>query len=334
MPPGALSILDLTEAPDWDERLNEEPEANIYVFRPWGTYKSRLNWTVRRIEIRSRDGRALAYVQYQVRRVGPGRFVLVQGCPVLTAAGAARAEPVMQAFLDHLALGRFDLLGVNFHEFQNNEAVPALLSLGFVPVVSPRQHTLEVDLTPDLDAIMAGVDSKWRRNLAKAQNNPDLEAVILTDADERLRAFDRFTEMYVALQARKGFSNTLNPQAFRDIAATDPRLVFLEVRERGETILVRIAHTAQARWSDFFAASNERGRATNAAALSVWRLVERAREEGCPVYDLGGIDPAGNRGVFKFKRGLSRRVVQSTPLWLYGRTRPLRAVAAALLAQR
>ena len=302
--------------------------------QPWGTYKAQLGWSVRRIEILGEDQQSLAYVQYQVRHVGPARFVLAQGCPVLTVLGTTRAEAVLGAFLDHLALGRFDLLGVNFQEFQNNEIVPALLALGFVPVVSPRQHTLVIDLTTSLDAILAGADPNWRRNLNRAQNNSDLDAVILTEPAERLRAFDRFTEMYTALQARKGFSNTFNPQAYRDIAAADPRVVILEVRENGVPIMVRITHRAPTRWTDFFAASNDRGRATNAAALSVWRLIEQAKAEGCPVYDLGGIDPAGNRGVFRFKRGLSRRVVQGTPLWLYGRTGALRALAAALLAQR
>lgn len=331
---GRLTIIDRTNASDWDERVGEQAEANLYVFQPWGTYKARLKWSVRRIEILGEDRQTLAYVQYQVRRVGLVRFVLVQGCPVLTALGAAWARALIDAFLDHLALGRFDLLGVNFQEFQNNEMVPALLTLGFVPVVSPRHYTLEIDLTTSLNAIFAGADRNWRRNLLKALDNPDLNAVILTDPAERLRAFDRFTEMYAALQARKGFSNTFNPQAFRDIAAADLRLVILEVRERGETVMVRITHRAQGRWTDFFAASNERGRATNAAALSVWRLIEQAKAEGCPVYDLGGIDPVGNRGVFNFKRGLSRRVVQSTPLWLYSRTGLLRTVAATLLAQR
>ncbi len=329
-----LTVVDLTDAADWDERLADEPGANLYVARPWGTYKARLNWAVRRVAIRDGRGRDLAFVQVQERRLGFARFVLAQGCPVLTAAGTARAEATLRAFRDHSALGPFDLLGVNFHEFQDNEAVAALLALGFVPVVSARQHTLELDLTRDIAAIEAGLDSKWRRNLAKAQRNPDLEAAILTDPDARLAAFDTFAGMYAALQARKGFSNTLDPKAFRDVAATDPRLVILEVRENGEPILIRIAHWAPARWTDFFAASNERGRATNAAALSVWTLIERAKAEGCRIYDLGGIDPAGNRGVFDFKRGISRRVVQSTPLWLYGRLPLVRSLAAGLLAQR
>lgn len=329
-----LAVVDLTDAPDWDARLAEAPGANLYAARPWGTYKARLNWSVRRVAVRDAQGRDLALVQYQVRRVGFARFVLAQGCPVLTEAGTARAEATLSALRDHLALGPFDLLGVNFHEFQETEAVPALLALGFVPVVSPRHHTLELDLTPDIAAIEAGLDPKWRRNLAKARRNPDLETEILTDPDARLSAFDTFAGMYAALQARKGFSNTLNPQAYRDIAAADPRVVILEVRENGVPIMVRIAHRAAQRWTDFFAASNERGRATNAAALSVWTLIAQAKAEGCPVYDLGGIDPAGNRGVFDFKRGVSRRAVQSTPLWLHGRTPLVRSAAAALLAQR
>lgn len=329
-----LTTVDWTDALDWDKRLGEETGANLYAAQAWGTYKARMNWAVQRIEIRGEDGRALAFVQYQVRRIGFARFVLAQGCPVLTEAGAARAEATLTAFRNHLALGAFDLLGVNFQEFQHNEAAPALLALGFLPVVSPRQHTIELDLTQDMKQIEAGLDPKWRRNLDKARCNPELETSILTGPEERLRAFDTFTEMYAALQARKGFRNTLNPQAYRDIAATDPRLVILEVRESGVPIMVRITHQAKQRWTDFFAASNERGRTTNAAALSVWTLIERAKAEGCPVYDLGGVDPAGNRGVFRFKRGISRRVVQSTPLWLFGRNRFLRTAAAALLVHR
>lgn len=328
------TTVDRTCASDWDKRLDEETGANLYACQAWGTYKARMNWAVRRVEIRGEDGRALGFVQYQVRRVGFARFVLAQGCPVLTEAGAARAEATLSAFRDHLALGTFDLLGINFQEFQHNEAAPALLALGFLPVVSPRQYTIEVDLTQDMKQIEAKLDLKWRRNLHKARCNSELEIAILTDPEERLRAFDTFTEMYAALQARKGFTNTLNWPAYRDIAATDPRLVILEVRENGLPIMVRITHRAKQRWTDFFAASNERGRATNAAALSVWALIERAKAEGCPVYDLGGIDPAGNRGVFRFKRGLSRRVVQSTPLWLFGRNHFLSNVAAALLVRR
>ena len=73
---------------------------------------------------------------------------------------------------------------------------------------------------------------------------------------------------------------------------------------------------------------------TNAAAyLAVWSFIRRGAEEGCRVFDFGGIDPAHNRGVYDFKRGLTRNVASSGPLWLYGRNRLVTAAAGAVLAR-
>ncbi|MFE1601178.1 lipid II:glycine glycyltransferase FemX [Methylobacterium sp. ID0610] len=331
-----LAIVDLADATEWDSAIGRQPDASIYAARPWGTYKSRIGWAVRRIAIRAGEGEGedLAYIQYQQRRRGPGRFILAQGCPILTPLGESRAEAVLQAFLAHLDLRRSDLVGVNYHQPERRDAVLALLAHGFTPVVSARNHTLELDLAQDLDAIRARMDPRWRANLRKAERNGDLSTHLLSDPEERLRAFDGFSRMYAALKARKGFSSTLDTQAYRDVAASDPRVAMLEVRERGEPILIRIAHRTPTRWTDFFAASNERARATHAAPLAVWRCVEQAKADGHHVFDFGGIDPAANRGVFDFKRGLCRNVVQSAPLWLYGRSRLLRDAAAAFLARR
>lgn len=329
-----FTVADLTGSLDWDEKIGGEASANIYASRSWGVYKERLRRPTRRVAIRGKDGRTLLYAQYHERKVGPARFILAQGCPILTAAGAKRAEPAFRAFVEHLALRPLDVLGVNYQEFQSSEAAAALLAIGFAPVVAPKNHTLEVDLSRDIGTVLAGVDRNFRRHLTRARQNPDLEAVFLTEPDARLRAFDRFAEMYAALQLRKGFSNAFNSTAYRDIAAVEPRLEFLEIRERGEPIDVRIVHKSATRWTDFFTASNHRALATSAATLSVWNLIERAKAEGVRVYDLGGIDPANNRGVFDFKRLLSRNVVQSTPLWLYSRSRIVRSAAVSVLVHR
>jgi len=144
----------------------------------------------------------------------------------------------------------------------------------------------------------------------------------------------RTSASLAALRERKGFATTLQPQAYRDIAAEDEHLLFLDVREKGQRVLVRIAHLSDTRCTDFYTASNDRARATGAATLAVWRFVERAKAEGCRVFDFGGIDPAANRPVFEFKRGLCTDVVQHNPLWVYSRTPALRKLAPVLLALR
>lgn len=328
-----LAVREIADATSWDSRVWTHPGANIYCASPWGTYKSRLGLTVRRAVVEA-GGEDLALVQWQERRKGPARFIHVQGGPVLTAAGKRRAEAVFGALIAHLDLGRLDLVGVKYEQFESSDATLALLMHGFAPVVQARNHTLELDLTQDLDAVRAAMEHRWRKALRKAEQNADLTTRFLTDRAERLAAFDDFSAMYTALQARKGFSASLRPEAYRDIAADDARLLFLDVRERGERVLVRIAHLSDERCTDFFTASNERARATSAAGLAVWRIVERAKAAGCRVFDFGGIDPASNRQVFEFKRGLSRTVAQSNPLWIYSRSPAVRKTAAALLSLR
>lgn len=328
-----ISVSDVADGSGWDARLRAHRDANIFCATAWGSYKARLGARVRRAVVQA-DGHDLALVQWQERRVGPGRFVLVQGGPVLTDRGRGRAEAVLGALLAHLALGRLDLLGIRYEGFECPEATLALLMHGFAPVVAAKNHTLALDLTPDLDAILARTERRWRKALRKAEGNPDLTTHFLTDRGERLAAFDAFSAMYAALQQRKGFSSSLNPEHYRDLAADDDSLLFLDVREGGERVLVRIAHLSAERCTDFFTASNERARVTSAAGLAVWRIVERAKAEGCRVFDHGGIDPRGNRNVFEFKRGLCETVVQTNPLWLHGRSPALRAAAGALLATR
>jgi hypothetical protein len=328
-----LAVHEIGDDLDWDRRIWARPGANIYCGSPWGTYKARRGLAVRRGVITG-DGEDLAFVQWQERRKGPARFVHVQGGPLLTAAGARRAEAVFETFLGHLGLGRFDVLAIDYEQFESREATLALLLHGFAPVVHAHDHTLELDLTQDLDAIQAGMEQRWRKALRKAERNPDVTSHFLEDRTERLSAFDDFTAMFAALRQRKGFATTLQPEAYRDIAAEDEHLLFLDVREKGERVLVRIAHLSDARCTDFYTASNERARATGAATLAVWRIVERAKAEGCRVFDFGGIDPAANRPVFEFKRGLSTNVVQNSPLWLYSRSPALRKVTPLLLGLR
>ncbi|KIU27778.1 hypothetical protein SR39_28170 [Methylobacterium radiotolerans] len=328
-----LAVQEIADALDWDRRVWACPGANIYCGTPWGTYKARRGLEVRRAVV-SGDGADLAFVQWQTRSKGPARFVHVQGGPLLTAAGAHRAEAVFAAFIDHLALGRLDVLAVDYEQFESRDATLALLMHGFAPVIGAPDHTLELDLTQDLDAIQAGMEPRWRKALRKAERNVEVTTHFLEDRAERLEAFDDFTAMFAALRERKGFATTLQPQAYRDIAAEDEHLLFLDVREKGQRVLVRIAHLSDTRCTDFYTASNDRARATGAATLAVWRFVERAKAEGCRVFDFGGIDPAANRPVFEFKRGLCTDVVQHNPLWVYSRTPALRKLAPVLLALR
>jgi lipid II:glycine glycyltransferase (peptidoglycan interpeptide bridge formation enzyme) len=52
-------------------------------------------------------------------------------------------------------------------------------------------------------------------------------------------------------------------------------------------------------------ATSDAGLKMKGAYLLHWEMIKTLREEGVRYYDLGGIDPIKNPGVFSFKRGLS-----------------------------
>ncbi|KTS26017.1 hypothetical protein NS228_01215 [Methylobacterium indicum] len=327
-----LRVLPAADVPAWDEAVWAQARGTIFAASGWGTYKARRGADVARLRVVDEAGDLLGLAQVQVRRRGPARQVYIQGGPLLTDKGERQGEAVVSALLAHLALRPLDLVVVDFSRAESPGAVLGLLAGGFKPVTTAGRHTLEVDLTRGTETVLAEMEQRWRKAIRKAERNAALTVRFLDDPAERLAAFDAFTAMYAALKTRKGFSNDFDPAAYRDLAANDPRHVILEIREDGEPCLVRIAHLSRDRFTDFFTASTERAKANAAAHLAVWSFIRRGAEEGCRVFDFGGIDPANNRGVYDFKRGVTRNVASSGPLWLYGRSRLAAMAAGAMLA--
>jgi hypothetical protein len=123
---------------DWHEAVRQSESANVYASEKWGDYKRQLGWTVKRVIISDQSGRELGLAQYQIRTRGPSRFILAQGCPLLTEKGTFQAKEVFESFIAHLDLGRLDLLGIKYHHFETGEAKLALLPMDFARWFRPK----------------------------------------------------------------------------------------------------------------------------------------------------------------------------------------------------
>jgi len=72
-----------------------------------------------------------------------------------------------------------------------------------------------------------------------------------------------------------------------------------------------------------FWATNERGRELHASYAIFWALVQHCKRIGIASYDLAGIDPVANPGVYRFKRASGAAPVEflgewdwASPSWL------------------
>jgi hypothetical protein len=303
----------------WEAQLQLHHCRNIYTAWGWGAYKARLGWAVERLLVTDKCGASIGMAQVQIRTVLGQRFAYMHGCPLFLTDDDVVAERVLKALIEHLDPGPFELVTVRYERFDTPAAVMALLANDFHPILKRSNHTPLVDLAPGLAAIQKNLRRAWSRKLAKARASEAMAAHILTDPGERGAAIDAFGEMYAKLADRKGFSEAIITDLFRDIAVTDPRFVIVEVRDGDRIVAVRIAHVSEDRLNDFLAASDQAALNTGANALAIWRFLEYAVGNGLRYFDGGGIDPVANPGVAQFKRGLTGNVVQSGSLWVHAR---------------
>jgi len=76
---------------------------------------------------------------------------------------------------------------------------------------------------------------------------------------------------------------------------------------------------------DFIAVTTPAGRKKYASHAVFWALAEQCFQLGIKQFDLGGIDPVNNRGVYDFKKGTGTAQVDylgeweiTNPLWFRG----------------
>ena len=66
---------------------------------------------------------------------------------------------------------------------------------------------------------------------------------------------------------------------------------------------------------DMFAASTQEARKAYASYALFWAIIEACRNEGILYYDLGGVNPDNNLGVYNFKKGTGAKLVNYLGEW-------------------
>jgi lipid II:glycine glycyltransferase (peptidoglycan interpeptide bridge formation enzyme) len=178
-----------------------------------------------------------------------------------------------------------------------------LLDLGFaLDQTLPSYRTLRVDLTPPLDVIRKRLDGKWRNQLNAAERN---RLIVKEGTDDTL--YQSFVALYDEMMARKQFDTTVDVRQFARIQQT------LTLQEKMRIGLSMDSDVPQAgvvatgvgeTGIYLLGATGDNGMKTKASYVLQWRMISHLREAGCRFYDLGGINPEANPGVYHFKAGM------------------------------
>jgi lipid II:glycine glycyltransferase (peptidoglycan interpeptide bridge formation enzyme) len=315
-------IVDQTSKAEWSALLRQFSDANIYQTWSYGAVR----WGEKNLShmVLRRDSEVVAMAQAAIRKVigFPVGIAYVPWGPIWRLKNKAITTGAFQEIIKALrveyAHNRGLLLRVSPNEIAHDcdKAAAELTEAGF-KLTSLPYRTLLLDITPPLEALRKGLDQKWRNQLNRAARN-GLEVVEGVGDDIYLE----FAGLYRILRARKKFETFVDMEEFRRIQQgleADLKMRVMICYADGAPAAALVGSAIGEKGIYLLGATNDTGMKSKGSYLLQWRMIEWLKEAGCHEYDLGGIDPEGNPGVYHFKSGLSGRDVRHVGQYdLYG----------------
>lgn len=294
----------------WDSSAARFEDGSPFQAFEWGQYQKALGWQPVHYAAIADDGEVKAMCLGLLRRL-PWRtgFLWCVGGPV---GDIALWHDLPKAISSTQNLRRL-YFRFRCDRRRRTSDVLFLRHHDWMPpsVVMGSSLSMDLDLRPEPDTLLANFSGKWRRNLRLAQkedlvikrtDNPDIEKV---------RAV--FAEMESNKQLPELFSREKLESLFRHAGS---KFVFLQCEDRnGNLVALRGALIIGNRGCDYLAATSSEGRRLRASYPLLWDMLRLCRERGITDYDLGGIDPWENPGVYEFKRQTGAREVEFLGEW-------------------
>jgi lipid II:glycine glycyltransferase (peptidoglycan interpeptide bridge formation enzyme) len=304
--------VDRSSSTEWSEMLDQFADANIYQTAAYGEVR----WGAKNLSrlVLKLNGQAVAMAQFRIIRPTPLKFGIayLRWGPIWERRGQVVDVEVPQrmvkAIEDEYLSARRLCVRILPNAFAGS-ARAGIFESAFAKFTSEgaqsadSYRTFLVDLTPSLEALRASLDAKWRNKLKQAEKNQ-----LTVTAGSGVAEFKAFTEMYFQMLKRKDFDTTVSVEEFAAMQAAlgDSERMQVWICESKGTPVAGLVVSALGESAIYLlGATSDAGLESRGAYLLQWTAMQWLKGQGVRTYDLGGIDPEKNPGVYRFKRGFS-----------------------------
>lgn len=166
----------------------------------------------------------------------------------------------------------------------------------------PSYRTLHLCIAADLDELRKNLNQKWRNQLNRAEK--DNLDIIEGTSDE---LYEVFLKLQKEMLSRKNYSPGVSYNDYRLIQNDLPEYIKMKImicEHEGEPVSAAICSAIGNTGIYLLGATGDKGMKFNSSNLLQWNMIKWLKHHGCKKYDLGGIDPEGNPGVYRFKCGI------------------------------
>ena len=334
--------VDRVTSSEWARMLDLFDDANIYQTWSYGAVR----WGQKNLSrlVLKRNDEVVGIAQLRVVRPTSLKFGMayLRWGPICQRRGSELEPEVLNRMADALhdeyVTKRELLLQILPNAFigsQRGEKFRSAFSRFAQEPATPANtyRTFVLDLSPSLEELRGNLDKKWRNQLTRSEKN-GLNVI----AGKGMNEYETFCRMYRQMRDRKSFETTVDVEEFERIQTDLPenqRMRILICEHQGKPVAGVVASEMGDSAIYLLGATSDEGLNAKGSYLLQWTLIEWLKASGVNSYDLGGIDPDGNPGVYHFKKGFSGSdVCQLTPLVACNSVLSSVAVKASLAVSR
>jgi lipid II:glycine glycyltransferase (peptidoglycan interpeptide bridge formation enzyme) len=263
------------------------------------------------------DGELVGFASLRVKRapVGSWGIAYVSQGPASSSSGQTdlvRFGKVLKLLVKEVVHKRKLSLRVQpplLPDVPEGEISAVFEAEGFRALNKKPYRTVVLDLAENDLQIRSGFAGKWRRDLARAERSG-----LHIESSSGSEAFDSFQPILDQLAAKKGFASKPTVALLRQAASAageaDHFRVHLALKE-DEVVAGHIGSYTGNVAVYLLGAANEAGRNLRASYLLQWAAICYAKSRDQAWYDLGGVDEIANPDVYRFKKRMGGREVES-----------------------
>ena len=318
---------------EWNKAIVQFDDVNVYQTAEWADHKSASGWSVVRLVCLDDGARVVTAAQCLFRR-GPLKTVViwVPGGPM---GDLSKVTPkfvdLLKSHLDtKLIYVRIAVMRA-FDQFTSRQLTSHkwIKSTTTIGTKSSLVHNLDVEQSERLTRCT----SNWKRNLKRSSKNTAPPYVWTNpDAASLSLAYSQM-DNYKKVNGVSLTRPISELQSVIDVFGSNLILVRGDDAE-GNLLAIRgVICFHKTAW-DFIAVTTPLGRKSYASHAVFWVLAEECFGRGIKQYDLGGIDPLNNRGVYDFKKGTGSVQVDYQGEWDSSSPSWFRVVASRLISRK
>jgi len=313
----------LEELKSWDINLIRFADYNYCQTLAWGDYRACFGWEPYRWAAYAENGEIRALMQGLLRTY-PGRIGIlwVPGGPIgdIETWNQALKDTVIQT----IGIKRLCFRISPARTYCADDAL-ILKSQDWSRSLHPLLSGMSMlyDVEKDEQNRLKNCSTNWRHNLRRSSKN-NLSVSLFTNPD-----IDTIMRIYRTMETYKDIGQQYSRQELEKIfdVFKDKMVFYGCTDEAGELIAFRgCAFLGTKAW-DLFAATTVKGRNLYASYPLFWKLIEHCSNSGIALYDMGGIDPHMNKGVYYFKKGTGAKGIEYLGEWEWATSEMMRFAA-------